>query len=46
MTINLHPGAVPLAILERLYRSGEPARLEAQVFRLSGHPAVLQRDRD
>ncbi|MAN57915.1 MAG: ATP-binding cassette domain-containing protein [Paracoccus sp. (in: a-proteobacteria)] len=26
--------------------AGEPARLEAQVFRLSGHPAVLQRDRD
>ncbi|MFN3546150.1 MAG: histidine ammonia-lyase [Mesorhizobium sp.] len=26
--ITLHPGAVPLATLERLYRSSEPARLD------------------
>ena len=28
MTIVLHPGVVPLATLERLYRSGEAARLD------------------
>jgi histidine ammonia-lyase len=35
MTITLHPGSVPLATLERLYRSGEPARLD-----LSCHAGV------